>query len=67
MMTPVKIHGALGQAWRPMDSRAALQVLYQWRGLRRRPYKVFLRSKEVLLGVMGHPWGGSDDVSLVIW
>jgi len=58
MMTPVKMHGEFGQALRPRDLSAALQVLYQCLGLLRRPKRVFLRRRYVREDVMGQPWGG---------
>ena len=67
MIVPVKMHGAFGIGWRPMSARACLQVWYQCRGDRLRPYKVRLSKRYVSDGVMGHPWGGFADVLLIFW
>ncbi len=58
MMNPVKRQGLDAFLWRPRLWSMPLIFVYQWRGLRRRPYKVRLRSQYLSFSASGLPIGG---------
>ena len=63
MIVSVKRRGALIQGVKPNKVSAAVALSNQYLGLRLRPYKVRLRRRYVLGGVIGHLKGGGKYIA----